>query len=101
MEPEKEKRVLVPTINVGHNEEDTGLRIRVNLAGASRDTLKLEMGDEGFCIKAEGEDFRYDTCHILAHRVKFEKAKAKFDSGLLTIRVPFDESVHGHEVPIE
>jgi hypothetical protein len=33
---EEEKRVIIPTINVNHNENHTGLRISVNLAGASR-----------------------------------------------------------------
>ena len=100
MKEKKEKRVAVPTINMVHNEGDTGLRINVNLAGASKKSLKLEVGDEGFCVKGEGEGFRYDTCHMLAHRVKSEEAKAKFESGLLTIQIPFDKSF-AHEVPIE
>lgn len=98
---EEEKRVIIPTINVNHNENHTGLRISVNLAGATRDAAELEMGKEGLCVKAEAEDFRYETCFMLAHRVKAEEAKAKFEAGLMTIQVPFEEPMRGHKVAIE
>jgi HSP20 family molecular chaperone IbpA len=98
---EKEKRVIIPTINANHNEDDTGLRISVNLAGASKDTVELDMGKEGLCVKAEGEDFRYDLCFMLAHRVKAEEARAKFEEGLMTIDVPFEETMSGHKVTVE
>ena len=95
------KRVVVPMINVNHNDDDTGLEIRVDLAGASKESVDLDVGDKGFCIKAEAEDFRYDNCYTLAHEVKRESAKAKFDSGLLRISVPFKDSLHGHKVTVE
>ncbi len=98
---EEEKRVIVPSININHSEDDTGLRISVNLAGASKDTVELEMGKEGLCVKAEGEDFRYDLCFMLAHRVKAEEARAKFEEGLMTIQVPFEETMRGQKVTVE
>lgn len=100
MEPE-EKRVIVPMINVTHTEANAGLRITVNLAGAAKDSLDLEMGKEGLCVKGEGEDFRYETCYMLAHRVRPDGASAKFDAGLLTIEVPFEETMSGHKITIE
>ncbi len=98
---QEEKRVVVPMINVNHHDDDSGLEIRVDLAGASKESVDLDMGDKGFCIKAEGEDFRYENCYMLAHEVKREEAKAKFDSGLLKITVPFMDTLHGHKVTIE
>jgi HSP20 family molecular chaperone IbpA len=98
---QEEKRVVVPIINVNHNDDDTGLEIRVDLAGASKESVDLDVGDKGFCIKADGEDFRYENCYMLAHEVKGEEAKAKFNSGLLKITVPFQDAVHGHKVTIE
>lgn len=98
---EEEKRLIIPTINVNHNENHTGLRISVNLAGASREAAELEMGKEGLCVKAEGEDFRYDLCFMLAHRVKAEEARAKFEEGLMTIQVPFEETMRGQKVTVE
>ena len=90
---QEEKRVVVPIINVNHNSDDTGLEIRVDMAGASKESVDLD--------KAEAEDFRYDNCYMLAHEVKSEEAKAKFDSGLLKITVPFKDTLHGHKVTIE
>ena len=98
---QEEKRVVVPIINVNHNSDDTGLEIRVDMAGASKESVDLDIGEKGFCIKAEAEDFRYDNCYMLAHEVKSEEAKAKFDSGLLKITVPFKDTLHGHKVTIE
>lgn len=98
---QEEKRVVIPIINVNHNDDDSGLEIRVDMAGASKESVDLDVGDKGFCIKAEAEDFRYENCYMLAHEVKREEARAKFDSGLLKITVPFKDTLHGHKVTIE
>ena len=98
---EEEKRVIAPRVDVAHNENNTGLHISVNLAGAPKDTVELEMGKEGFCVKAEADSFRYETCFMLSHRVKSQKAKAKLESGLLNIQVPFEEMMRGHKINIE
>jgi HSP20 family molecular chaperone IbpA len=97
----KEKRVIVPMVDIRHNDNDKGFTIRVDLAGAPKESVELEMGNGGFCVKGEGHDFRYENCYMLAHEVKARDAKAKFDSGLLTIDVPFKESWRGHKVAIE
>jgi HSP20 family molecular chaperone IbpA len=97
----EEKPVVVPTVNINHNDDNTGLEIRVDLAGASKDSVDLDMGEKGFCLKAEAEEFRYENCFMLAHDVKSKEAKAKFTSGLLKVSVPFKDVVHGHKVSIE
>ena len=98
---DEEKRVIVPVIHVNHNKDDTGLEIRVDIAGASKESVDLEMGNKGFCLKAEAEDFRYENCFMLSHEVVGDEAKAKFTSGLLIINVPFKDRLHGHKVTIE
>jgi HSP20 family molecular chaperone IbpA len=98
---QEEKRVVVPVVNINHNDENTGLVIQIDLAGASKESVDLDMGEKGFCLKAEAEDFRYENCFMLAHQVKSKEAKAKFTSGLLKIIVPFKDAVHGHKVTIE
>lgn len=98
---DEEKRVIVPVIHVNHNKDDTGLEIRVEIAGTSKESVDLEMGNKGFCLKAEAEDFRYENCFMLSHEVSGDEAKAKFTSGLLIISVPFKDRLHGHKVTIE
>jgi len=97
----EEKQVKVPIVNINHSEDDSGLVITVDLAGAAKESVDLDMGDRGFCIKAEAEDFRYDNCYMLAHVVRPKETRAKFNSGLLTILVPFKETSHGYKVAIE
>ncbi|MCK5553998.1 MAG: hypothetical protein KAJ09_12685 [Deltaproteobacteria bacterium] len=79
---------------------DTGFSIDVDLAGAKKETVGLEMGTGGFCVTGEGENFRYESCHVLAHEVKPDEAKAKLESGLLKIQIPFRETMRGHRVKI-
>ncbi len=97
----EEKRLIVPMVSVTHNDDDTGLRIEVDLAGAQKESLDLEMGDVGFCVKGEAADFRYETCYMLAHEIKPKEAKAKFDSGLLRIEVPLKDIMRGHKVAVK
>ena len=97
---ETSKRTVVPLINVNHNDDDTGLEIGVDLAGAAKDTIRLDMGERGFCVEAETDDFRYDNCFMLGHEIKNKRAKAKFNSGLLKISVPFKDTLCGHKVAI-
>lgn len=96
-----DKRVVVPMVNINHNGDDTGLVIKVDLAGASKETVDLDMGEKGFCVKAEAEDFKYENCYMLAHDIKADETKANFKSGLLTIRAPFLEIRRGYKVAIE
>jgi HSP20 family molecular chaperone IbpA len=44
---QEEKRVIAPMINVNHNGDETGLKIRVDLAGASKESVDLDVGDKG------------------------------------------------------
>lgn len=98
---EERKRIVVPLVNIMHDEDDSGFRIEVDLAGASKESVELDMGTAGFCVRAEADSLRYESCFMLAHEVKPQEARAKFESGLLTVRVPFRESIHGHKVAIE
>lgn len=98
---DQQKQVVSPIVNVNHNSSNTGLDIRVDLAGASKESVDLELGEKGFCVKAESEDLRYEDCYMLGHEVIHDEAKAKFESGLLKITVPFKDVVHGHKVAVE
>jgi HSP20 family molecular chaperone IbpA len=97
---EKSKRVMMPMTNILHDEDDSGFRIEVDLVGAHKDSVELDMGSGGFCVRAEGDEIRYENCFMLAHEVKPDEARAKFESGLLTIQVPFRSAVRGHRVAV-
>ncbi|MGQ9478029.1 MAG: Hsp20/alpha crystallin family protein [Candidatus Bipolaricaulia bacterium] len=101
MTEERAKRLVVPVVTICHDERDEGFVIDVELPGVRKEGIHLEMGTGGLCIRAEKEDLRYEGCYVLAHPVKPEAAKARFENGLLRVRVPFKEPIKGMRVPIE
>jgi len=62
---QEEKRVVIPMMHVKHNEDEMGLSIDVDLAGAKKETMELEVGTGGRCVKGEGEEFRYSRGSLL------------------------------------
>jgi len=98
---ERSKPVAVPRVTVCHDERDEGFVIDVELPGVKKEEIHLEMGTGGMCLRAEKADLRYEGCYVLAHPVRPEEAKARFENGLLKVRVPFRESIKGVEVPVE
>jgi len=101
MPKKKEKVVVSPAVCAYHDEKDENLIIEVELPGVKKKDVKLNMTDEGFCVTGERTDSIYETCHAFLHEVTLDGARAKFDSGLLTITVPFQKPAQPKEVTIE
>jgi len=101
MPKKKEKVMVVPTLCAYHDEKDENLIIEVELPGVKKKDVKLEMTEEGFCVSGEREDFIYQACYQFLHEITLNEAKAKFDSGLLTVTVPFQKPVKPKEITIE
>ncbi|MCP8315911.1 MAG: Hsp20/alpha crystallin family protein [archaeon] len=95
------KTVMSPSVVVSHNEKDEGYVIEVKLPGVKKGDVELYFWSKGFCVDGKREDMTYTGCYNLAHEVKTEEAKAKFESGLLTITVPFKEKLRAKKVKIE
>ena len=95
------KRLATPEITVTHDYLNSELMIELDIPGADKEYVDLEMGEHGFCVKAEGKEVKYDSCATLAHEIVPQEARAKFDAGLLLISVPFREKVKGHKVSVE
>ena len=53
------------------------------------------------CVEAARDDVVYLGCFSLAHAVDENKAKAKFDNGLLKIEVPLKAPIKGKRIQIE
>jgi len=83
------KRSIRPIVNVRHNEDDSGFMLDVYIAWATKESVEPDMGNTGFCIKADGMDLEYESYFMMAHEVKPDEAMANFDSGLLKIKVLF------------
>jgi len=101
MPKKKEKMMVVPTVCVYHDEKDENLIVEVELPGVKKKDVKLSMTDEGFCVTGERVDSIYQACYRFLHEITLDEAKAKFDSGLLTITVPFQKPPKPKEIAIE
>jgi len=99
---EKEEKIRVPVLPAAcfyHDEEK--YTVEIELPGADKKNISLEVSDGGLCVKAPRNDLEYFGCWVFAHAVKPKDAKASFKDGLLTVTVPLAKSLKGVKVPIE
>jgi HSP20 family protein len=92
------KLTYIPSAYITHTGKM--YEIMVEVPGVKKGDIHLEMTEQGFCLNAEGESFKYSGCWSLAHRVKPETASAGFSDGLLRITVELAEDVKGLEIPV-
>lgn len=90
---------MTPDVIIDH--DDKAFYIDVELPGVARDHVELSVGENSICVEAEREDAVYLGCFSLAHSVDEDKAKAKFDNGLLRIMVPLKAPLRAKLIKIE
>ncbi len=101
MAKKKDKTLVSPVVCGYHDEKDENLVVEVELPGVKKKDLKLQMTEGGFCASGERDDLCYEACYSFVHEIDADEAKAKFDSGLLTITVPFLKPEEPREITIE
>ncbi len=102
-EPGKEEEetvdVVTPEICVDH--DDSNYYIDVELPGVDKEHINLSVGENSICVEAARDDLMYLGCFTLAHPVREDEAKAKYDNGLLKIEIPLKAPIKGKIVKIE
>ena len=90
-----------PEICVDHDEKN--YYIEINLPGVRKEHIDLSIGEQSICIQAARSDeaTTYIGCFSLAHKMNKNKAKARFESGLLSIHVPLKETLSGRQIIIQ
>lgn len=97
-------RAHEPQINVGHNEKE--IILQVALPGFSRSDIDLEVNSSRLTIKAKeqapGTGYEYTTREIgmreytrtwsLPKNVNTEAVEAVYESGILTVHIPYSNS---------
>jgi HSP20 family molecular chaperone IbpA len=96
---EKSRIPVLPTACFYHDEER--YTVEIELPGADKKDINLEVADTALCVKAPRNDMDYFGCWVFAHAVKPKDAKASFKDGLLTITVPLAKPLKGVKVQIE
>jgi HSP20 family protein len=96
---EKERIFVAPNAFFYHDAKN--YTIVVELSGADKKDIKVEAGENGFCLTAPRGDIEYAGCWALSHAIKPQGATATFKNGLLKVTVPIAERLEGVKVPIK
>lgn len=98
-----EEAVVAVTPEVCIDHDDKTYFIAIELPGVRKEHIDLSVSEQSLCIQAARRDeaLVYLGCFGLVHAVDENKAKAKFDSGLLRIEIPFRSPLTGKRVVIE
>ncbi len=93
--------MVTPEVYIGL--DDKAYSIEVKLPGVDKANIKLFVGEQSLCFEAarHDEDIIYLGCYSLPHTVDEDKAKAKFENGLLTTEIPLKSSIKGKVVKIQ
>jgi HSP20 family protein len=95
----KAKPTLSPTTYMDHDAKS--YYIQVELPGVKKEDVELSVSDQSFCVRGSREDVELLACYVLAHPADPEKAKAKFENGLLNIQIPIKKILKGKKVAVE
>lgn len=90
-----------PDVGIYHDQMDKNVIAEVGLPGIRKKDIRLEAGDEGFCLKAERDDVMYDSCYRFDNRVDTKRIRARLDNGLLKLTAPIDKrELHARRINI-
>ncbi|MFZ5801405.1 MAG: Hsp20/alpha crystallin family protein [Candidatus Omnitrophota bacterium] len=77
-----------PDVAIYQDERERNVIAEVELPGVSKKDITLDAGEAGFCITAQRDDARFDSCYWFDERVETGKIQAHFDNGLLRLTAP-------------
>lgn len=83
------KTRMSPAICAMPDEKHENLHLEVELPGVERQSITLSMHADSFFIRASREDLEFVGSYAVCCPIDFEKAKAKYNNGLLSIDVPY------------
>jgi HSP20 family molecular chaperone IbpA len=96
---EKERTFVAPNAFFYHDAEN--YTVMVELSGVDKKDIKVEAGENGFCLTAPRGDIEYAGCWALSHTINPEWATGTFKNGLLKVTIPLAERLEGVKVPIK
>jgi HSP20 family protein len=95
---EEKRPIIVPVACFCHDAE--ACAIDFELPGVDKEHSDLEVSAQSVCVVGSREDAEFAGCWALAHEVDETKAEAKYENGLLQVRIPLKKPVEGTKVKI-
>jgi len=99
MPKKKTKSALTPRVYFDHDLEN--YYTQVELPGVKKQDVELSVSEQSFCVRGSREDIDLIAFYYLAHPVNEDKAKAKYESGLLDVTIPLKKPLKGKKISIE
>jgi HSP20 family protein len=94
-----ERVVINPNASFYHNEKE--YTIEFELPGVDKEHIEVEVSNQSLCVTGSRDDFDYSGCYMLAHEVDENKAEAKYENGLLQLRIPLKQPAEGKKVKVQ
>ena len=87
-------------VKICSDQEKNAMIVSAELPGVKKEDIRLNFKAGSFCLSGERDDLRFDCCYEMPCDVDYKKSDAKFENGLLTIRVPIAEEFRGETIEI-
>ena len=71
-------------------EDENSYKIKLNLAGASKESIKVSLHENMLTVLARTDDdidYHY-KCHLPNKNVEAQKTETKYENGILSLNVP-------------
>ena len=88
-----DKDVSMPCLYINHDLEN--YYAQIEMAGVKKEDIELEVSENGFCIKGKRGEKEISGCWMLGHPVDINSVMAKYDTGLLDIKMPLKNPISG------
>jgi len=96
-----EKTRISPAICAMPDEKHENLHLEVELPGVEKKNITLSMHEGSFFSQASGADLEFVGPYAVCCPIDYEKARAKYNNGLLSIDVPYRKpQERGKMIPV-
>jgi len=87
----EEKIKTAPEVCAYADDEHATMNIEITIPGVKKEDITLKMHEDSFYLSALRDEIEYVSALAFCCPVKPDKAKAKYENGLLKIEVPFKD----------